>query len=112
MGKDDINAFLGAGTHFKGILSFDGAVRIDGTFTGEITSPGTLIIGKEAKVEGTVQVGHLVLSGLLTGDVVVEHKAVLHCTGVLSGNITVSTVVMEEGACLEGSVTMIDRKTE
>ena len=32
MGKHDINAFLGAGTRFRGHLTFEGTVRIDGDF--------------------------------------------------------------------------------
>ena len=63
MSKDEINAFLGAGTVYEGKLTFQGAVRIDGAFTGEIVSDGALIIGKDAVVEGTARVGEMLLSG-------------------------------------------------
>jgi len=106
MAKDDITAFLGSGTIYKGHLSFVGSVRIDGQFTGEITSEGTLILGKEAKVEGTIQVCHLVLSGNLHGDVVVTGKTILHKTASLTGNLNTRSLIIEEGAMLQGSISM------
>ena len=45
MSKDEINAFLGTGTVYEGKLSFQGSVRIDGMYTGQIQSEGTLIVG-------------------------------------------------------------------
>ena len=50
------NATFGPGLVFEGKLSFQGQVRFDGTFTGEITTDDLLIIGETAKVsrsEGT-----------------------------------------------------------
>lgn len=106
MGKDEINAFLGSGTVYHGQLNFQGAVRIDGNFVGEISSEGTLIIGKDALVEGKVHVGQIVLSGRLTGEVAAAKKATLHRSAVLSGNLVTPALVMEEGAVLDGQVFM------
>src|SRR5947209_13636756 len=41
-----LNALLGRGSEFDGKLSFEGTVRIDGTFTGEISTNDMLIIGR------------------------------------------------------------------
>jgi cytoskeletal protein CcmA (bactofilin family) len=106
MSKDEINAFLGSGTVYHGQLSFQGAVRIDGSFVGEIRSEGTLIIGKDAVVEGTVQVGQVVLSGRFTGEVTAGQRAILHRSAVLTGNLASPALVMEEGALLDGQVYM------
>lgn len=106
MAKDEINAFLGAGTHYQGKLNFEGSVRIDGSFTGEILSEGTLIIGKDAKVEGQIKVGQLILSGNLQGEIDANRKIVLHKTANLVGSLQTPVLVMEEGAILEGQVAM------
>lgn len=106
MGKDDITAFLGSGTVYNGQLNFVGSVRVDGQFTGEIRSEGTLILGKDAKVEGTIQVSQLVLSGNLSGDVVVTGKTIMHKTANLAGNLVTRSLIMEEGALLQGSISM------
>ena len=106
MAKDEINAFLGVGTSYQGKLNFQGAVRIDGHFQGEVESEGTLVVGKEAQVDGQFHVGQLVLSGRLRGEVAASVRVVLHRTANLDGNVRTPTLVMEEGAVLEGRVTM------
>ncbi|MEF2144636.1 MAG: polymer-forming cytoskeletal protein [Desulfovibrionaceae bacterium] len=106
MAKDEINAFLGAGTNYNGKLNFQGSVRIDGNFTGEVESEGTLVIGKDAIVEGTVLVGQLVLSGRLTGEVEARQKVSLKKSADLRGNVRTPVLVVDEGAVLEGTLTM------
>ena len=107
MAKDDgITAFLGAGTVYNGQLSFIGSVHIDGQFTGEIKSEGTLILGKDAKVEGNIRVSELRLSGHLNGDVVVTGKTILHKTANLAGSLITRNLVMEDGAILQGTICM------
>ncbi|MDR3073684.1 MAG: polymer-forming cytoskeletal protein [Deltaproteobacteria bacterium] len=111
MAKDDITAFLGAGTIYNGQLTFVGSVRIDGQFFGEIKSEGTLILGNDARVEGTIQVSQLVLSGNLHGDVIVTGKTIMHKSAKLTGNLTTRSLIMEEGALLQGSICMDPEKT-
>lgn len=106
MARDEINAFLGAGTNYQGKLHFQGAVRIDGNFHGEVVSDGTLVVGQEAVVEGLVKVGQLVLSGAIQGEVEAKNKVVLHKTANLQGNIRTPVLVVEEGAVLEGQLLM------
>ncbi len=106
MARDEINAFLGAGTNYQGKLHFQGAVRIDGNFQGEVVSDGTLVVGQEAIVEGQIKVGQLVLSGNIQGEVEARNKVVLHKTANLQGNIRTPVLVVEEGAVLEGQLLM------
>ncbi|WP_041720357.1 bactofilin family protein [Pseudodesulfovibrio piezophilus] len=106
MARDEINAFLGAGTNYQGKLHFQGAVRIDGNFRGEVVSDGTLVVGQEAVVEGLIRVGQLVLSGNIQGEVEAATKVVLHKTANLQGNIKTPVLVVEEGAVLEGQLDM------
>ena len=106
MARDEINAFLGAGTNYHGKLHFQGAVRIDGNFQGEVVSDGTLVIGQEAVVDGQIKVGQLVLSGNIRGEVEAKNKVVLHKTADLHGNIRTPVLVVEEGAVLEGQLIM------
>ena len=106
MAKDEFNAFLGAGTVYQGKLNFLGAVRIDGQFIGEIRSEGTLILGKDAQVQGQIQVNQLILSGHISGDVVVTGKTIMHKTAGLHGNLTTKNLIMEEGALLQGTIVM------
>jgi cytoskeletal protein CcmA (bactofilin family) len=106
MVKDDFTAFLGSGTEYQGRLTFKGTVRIDCRFIGDISSDGKLILGKEARVEGTVAVMELVVHGMLTGEVIVTRRTILHQEAKVTGTLTTPALIMEEGAVLQGELCM------
>jgi len=104
--KDEINAFLGKDTEFEGKFSFTGTVRIDGKFSGEIFSSGTLIIGESAVIKSKVHVGDMIISGEVHGDIVAENKIEINVPGKLFGNIQTPKLVIKEGVIFEGNCTM------
>jgi len=106
MSKEEINAFLGASTVYTGKLSFQGAVRIDGAFSGEIESDGVLIVGKDARIDGRINVGEFILSGSFSGEVYATRRVTVHKSGVFTGSLYSPAMVLEEGARLEGDVHM------
>lgn len=106
MAKDEINAFLGVGTTYRGRLDFTGSVRIDGVFEGEIESEGTLVVGREAVITGQVRVGQLVLGGTLSGEATMAQRALLHKTARFTGTLTTPALSVEEGAQVDGQVCM------
>ena len=112
MSKEEINAFLGAGTVYQGRLSFQGAVRIDGNFSGEVFSDGALIVGKDAVIEGSLNVGELLLSGRFAGEVQAKRRVTIHKTGVLQGAVYSPCLIMEEGGLLDGQVVMQGKAPE
>jgi cytoskeletal protein CcmA (bactofilin family) len=104
--KDEINAFLGKGTDFNGKLAFEGTVRLDGKFSGEIFSPGILIIGESAVINANVSVNTLILSGELTGNIEAKTRVEIHAPGKVYGNITTPVLVVDEGVLFEGGCVM------
>lgn len=102
----EINAFLGKGTDFNGKLTFEGTVRLDGKFAGEIFSPGVLIIGEAAVVNADINVKTLILSGELTGNIDAKTRVEIHSPGKVYGNIRTPVLVIDEGVMFEGSCTM------
>jgi cytoskeletal protein CcmA (bactofilin family) len=104
--KDEISAFLGKDTEFEGKLSFTGTVRIDGRFSGEVFSSGTLIVGQSAVIKATVHVGDMIISGEVYGDIVAENKIEINVPGKLFGNIQTQKLVVEEGVVFEGNCKM------
>ena len=102
----EINAFLGKGTDFNGKLTFEGTVRLDGNFSGEIFSPGILIIGESAIVDANINVNTLIVSGKLTGNIDAKARVEIHAPGKLYGNINSPVLVIDEGVIFEGSCRM------
>ena len=105
VGKDEI-AYLGSDTVSEGKLTFKGTVRIEGKYTGEITSDGTLNVGKDAQVEGTLNVGELLLSGRFSGEATAKRRVVVYASGVLEGTLQTPNLLTEEGGVIEGQVFM------
>lgn len=102
----ELNALLGKGSQFEGKLLFEGTVRIDGKFSGEIVSTDTLIIGEGAEVKANVQVGTLVCLGDYSGDAKATKSIELKAPAKVRGNITTATIVIERGVFFEGTTKM------
>ncbi|MHC1699998.1 MAG: polymer-forming cytoskeletal protein [Humidesulfovibrio sp.] len=102
----ELNAFLGTGTRFTGQLQFEGSVRIDGQFQGNISSPGTLILGREAVVKGEVDVASLNANGTIVGIVRATRHIHLHEHAVVDGLLVTPALGMDEGAVINGTIEM------
>jgi cytoskeletal protein CcmA (bactofilin family) len=102
----ELNALLGKGSQFEGKLLFEGTVRIDGKFSGEIVSTDTLIIGEGAEVKANLQVGTLTCLGDFQGDAKASKSIELKSPAKVRGNLTTASVVIERGVFFEGSCKM------
>ena len=104
--KGEIKAFLGAGSRFEGTLVFDEIVRMDGAFSGKISSKDTLIVGETADIEAEVTVGTLILSGRFKGTINAANKVELRAPAQVEGTIECPSLVVEEGVILNSTITM------
>ena len=104
---DEITALLGSGTRFDGKLTFEGTVRIDGTFTGEILSSDVLIVGEGAEVRADVRVGTLIVQGgVIHGDIRAVEQVEIHYPGQVHGNIISPSLFIDKGVVFEGECRM------
>ncbi|MFB3819364.1 MAG: polymer-forming cytoskeletal protein [Candidatus Methylomirabilales bacterium] len=102
----EIRAFLGEGTQFKGVLSFSGAVRIDGQVEGEIVGDEVLIIGEPGQLKAEIEVGTLVVSGRVQGTISAKQRVELLASSRVTGTIRTPCLVVAEGAVFNGSCEM------
>jgi cytoskeletal protein CcmA (bactofilin family) len=102
----EIRAFLGEGTQFKGVLSFAGAVRIDGHLEGEIVGEEMLVIGEPGQVKAEIEVGTLVVSGRVQGTIVAKERVELLRPSRVTGSIRTPCLVVAEGALFNGNCEM------
>jgi cytoskeletal protein CcmA (bactofilin family) len=103
----EITALLGRGTRFEGKLFFEGRVRIDGSFKGEIRSEDTLIIGDGAEVQAEIDVATVIVrGGAVHGNVRAKTAIEIHAPGKLVGNIQSPSLFIERGVEFQGSCQM------
>ena len=105
----EITALLGRGTEFTGKLTFDGKVRIDGNFSGEIFSDDTLVIGESAEVTADIQVNVVIIrGGVVRGNIRAREAVEVYAPGKVYGNITSPQVFIDKGVVFEGQCHMTD----
>ena len=103
----EITALLGRGTRFEGKLHFEGRVRIDGEFRGEIRSPDVLIIGEGAEVEAEIEVGTVIIKGgTLQGNVRAAQSIELYVPARVTGTLHSPEIFMDKGVQFSGTCTM------
>ena len=102
----DVIAFVGKGVEFKGIISYNGTVRIDGHLDGEIHTEGILLVGEDATLSAKVSAGTVVSKGKITGDIVAKEKVRLLSPAVLTGSVKAPILSMEEGVLFNGNCEM------
>ena len=99
---EEIKAFLGQGAEFTGKLIFNGSVRIDGSFQGEIFGQGSLVVGEGAMIKANIAVKSIYISGDVQGEIDVKEKINIHSKGKFSGEVHTPVFIMEEGAVFDG----------
>ncbi|MGB9735516.1 MAG: bactofilin family protein [bacterium] len=108
---EEIHTIIGKDSAFEGKLIFDGVVRIDGSFKGNIQSKGKLLVGDTANIEAEIETGSLILSGEIKGNVVAYDRVEIKSKGRFTGNIKTAILIIEEGASFNGTSSMEVKKT-
>jgi cytoskeletal protein CcmA (bactofilin family) len=109
----EITALLGRGTRFEGKLHFEGRVRIDGNFKGEIHSDDTLVIGDGAEVHAEIEVATVIVrGGIVHGNIRARTAIEVHAPGKIVGNLHSPSLFIDRGVEFQGSCRMdaVDEK--
>jgi cytoskeletal protein CcmA (bactofilin family) len=102
--KDNWLGFVGDVVNFTGEVCFKSMLRIDGNFSGNVTSAdGTLIVSTGAQVtKAVIKVAVAKINGTVEGDILASKELVLGRTANVKGQVTSAALVVEEGAQLNG----------
>lgn len=106
MSTPEITTILGQGSSFEGKLTFEGAVRIDGDFKGEIRTEGTLIVGETANVTAQIEGAQVVVHGTVRGDIEARESVELCAPARVRGNINTPAFEIQKGARFDGNCRM------
>lgn len=103
--KDNWLGFVGDVLKFTGEVSFKSMLRIDGNFSGNVSSAdGTLIVSNGAQVtEAVINVAVAKINGTVEGDIKASKELVLGRTASVTGTVSAPALVVEEGALFNGS---------
>lgn len=99
---------ISEGTHLKGNLTTKNDIRVAGTLEGEAKAEGKLIISSTGKVDGDINAVDADIAGKLEGEIRVSNKLILRQSAVIEGDIYTKSLLVEEGAQINGSCKMDD----
>lgn len=100
--SDEYPTVIGADAVFKGELSFEGSVRIDGRFEGGIKTPGTVFVSQNGKVKAEISAGSITVDGNIDGNVITEGRVQLNASSKLKGDVMCGKLMVAEGATWSG----------
>ncbi len=102
----ELNALLGKGSEFEGKLTFEGQVRVEGKFSGQIMTKDTLVIGEGARVSAEITAGTVIVNGWVEGNIKASQLIELHQPGRIKGNLETPALAIDKGVVFEGSCKM------
>lgn len=104
--QNRIDSLIGVGTTIEGDLNFSGGMRIDGHVNGNVIAaqgkPSTLVLSEHARVNGEVNVTHLVINGTISGPVSASEYMELQSKAKVNGDVHYKTLEIQLGAIVEG----------
>ena len=101
--KDNWLGFVGDVVKFSGEVTFKSSLRIDGNFSGQVSSPhGTLVVSTGANLrEAVINVAVAKINGAVEGQVNAS-EVVLGRTAKVTGDVSAESLIVEDGALLNG----------
>jgi len=104
--QNRIDSLIGAGTVIEGDMTFVGGLRIDGQVNGNVIAtpgkPSTLVLSELARVNGEVNVTHLVVNGIISGPVSASEYLELQSKAKVTGDVHYKSLEIQLGAVVEG----------
>jgi cytoskeletal protein CcmA (bactofilin family) len=97
---------LGPNDSLKGTLRTDSGVTVHGAVEGEIFAGGDVVVEESATVVATVEGRNIEIRGQVRGNVSSTKRLSLSGSGTLQGDASAARLVVEDGAILNGAITM------
>jgi cytoskeletal protein CcmA (bactofilin family) len=103
-----LSGFVGGGTEVTGEANFKAMMTTDGHMSGRVnSSSGTLIVGANGKVDANIEVAVAVIHVTINGDMIDTQRLELGRADKVNGNIQTPSLVIDQGAVIEGSCKML-----
>lgn len=102
--EEEPETTLGEGVSFRGELSFERLLRIDGSFEGELLSQGKVIVGPHGKVKANLNLREATIEGHVEGNITVQERLELRGAASVKGDIKAKSLCVDEGVSIVGHV--------
>jgi cytoskeletal protein CcmA (bactofilin family) len=97
-----------SGMTITGDVQTAGVIKVDGEINGSIVGARQVLLGRGGVVRGNVVAGEVVVGGSVDGSVSAQDRLELQASATVSGDIETRSIVVTEGAKINGMVRMSD----
>lgn len=97
---------IAPGVRVEGDFTSQGFVLIDGEVIGTVKTEADLDVGERAQISADVTAANAHVSGSIKGNIKVGEKLEVSKTAHISGDISAKVLVVEQGAIINGKITM------
>jgi cytoskeletal protein CcmA (bactofilin family) len=101
-------SIISSGMKITGDLECAGVVKVDGRIDGSVTGARQVLLGRGGAVHGNVIADEVVIGGVVDGAIVAAERLELQGTAVVNGDIETKSIIVLEGASINGVVRMSD----
>jgi cytoskeletal protein CcmA (bactofilin family) len=97
---------IAVGTTITGDIESEAGFRIDGEIIGTLKTTAKVVIGKDGKIEGTLQCTSADIEGTFSGTLKVEGLLSLKSSAVIEGEVITEKLSVEPGATFNATCSM------
>ena len=101
-------SIISAGTVVSGDIDCDGVLKVEGRIDGSVLRARQVMLAKEGAIRGNVVSHEVVVGGVIDGNVTAADRLELQSTAVVNGDITTKSIIVMEGARINGGVKMTE----
>jgi len=99
-------SIIANGMRIVGDIETAGVVKVDGQIDGSVNGARQLLLGRGASIRGAILADEVVIGGTVDGGVVATERLELQSSAVVNGDIETRSIVVLEGAQINGAVRM------
>lgn len=102
---------ISEGTTLEGTLKTESDIRVAGVIDGEANAKGKVIVSSTGEIKGNIKAADADVAGKVDGEINVTNKLILRESALVEGDIYTKTLLVEEGAQINGGFHMTEDKS-
>ncbi len=107
-GTESMLTIIAAGTTISGDIDCTGVLKVEGTIEGSVRQARQVLLAREGAIHGSVSAQEVVVGGVIDGNVQAGDRLELQSSAVVNGDIHTKSIVVMEGARINGAVKMTE----
>jgi cytoskeletal protein CcmA (bactofilin family) len=101
-------SIISAGTTITGDIECGGVLKVEGRIDGSVRGARQVMLAREGAIAGDVTAHEVVVGGVIDGNVTAADRLELQNSAVVNGDIATKSIVVMEGARINGGVKMTE----